>query len=1215
MSFGSILQGVLAGVTAVLTAVAAGMTGGLALVAIGVVAGALVGIASHAMTPQMPKIQSPDNSVSLGTTTDPKTVLPVVFGQTRVGTICVYKGLAHDNHTKLVSIYAVSEGEIDSFQQLYMDNKKIFAFDERVEMRDEIVNNGYIRNEYRGVLEIEFRTGKNPNTCLELAKQYLTDEEWNDNYRGNGIATICIVITRDKDALTDGCDIIQPNSQVSVDITGTLIRNLSTGALEASANPVDQMYHYLTNEKYGLNVPVEQINIESFLAIREKVHALKFESHGACDPNASFKENLISLQQTFGGVLFETFGQLTLRMDEPDIAKMAFDEDSIVMGSIALKSGGSNGYYNVLNAKYRDPDTDYAEQMLRYPPKPEEDATVKKDGRIIAKDVEYRFISSKEQIDKLASIERNKAKITQTLSFSTTEAFTLQVWDVISVSIDELNLKNSLWRIISIERTIDSGMSGVITINCAEYDSRVYTDMEFAYKPDDKPSTMPDSMSVIAPTNLQVKAIGQTFYGKNVQLTWECQEDWNRYGFNVEYRVSGSSDWVTIGKTSQKAFIINQLDASRSYDYRVCAFGIISRSAYVELVEQNPEVTYTLPTPKIRIGNVGAQLNHFTGTDLVIKWENQQHMLVDVNGVNVKFGELFDHYLIRVTNIKSGRSAEYRTRDHDQWTYTLDQNKFNGLSREIRVEVLAKGHNGVESAPATLTALNPQHSAIRSFNARGGFNNVFCEWASEHENDYAGTVIQYSATNDFTLAKSVTTNGLSHTSFELADGDYYLRAGHFDVFGIDDSIAWSEIVALHMKSTISWDDQDKADIEDLLNLQEQLDKTIADAIAGASQDADAKINKLHKQITTETGQTVDSAVTNLKQVIADGDKASATQIDQVKSEINGTIDSTVTSLKKTIADGDKASATKIEQVRTEFDGKIASVNQEAKAEVDKLKGTINSKYNLSVEADGRVAGIHMSATNDPAKPTKIIFTADKFAVAPQGGSSIVPFGVEGNKVYIDSAMIKNGSIGNAQIGNASIDTAKIKDGSITTAKIGNAQIDSAKIKDGSITNAKIANVIQSSNYVAGRTGWMINKNGSVEFGDAKVRGEIQATKGTLNNVIIENNCQIKGTLRVDNIEGDIIKFYSLGNGETIEIPATYFDRVVQIVTIATTHNSKWCRLWLNDEKFFETKKGGNDSSFMYWHSPSTILKANTPGILRYDSEDRYFKISVIVCKI
>ncbi|MEN0657185.1 phage tail tip fiber protein [Proteus mirabilis] len=182
------------------------------------------------------------------------------------------------------------------------------------------------------------------------------------------------------------------------------------------------------------------------------------------------------------------------------------------------------------------------------------------------------------------------------------------------------------------------------------------------------------------------------------------------------------------------------------------------------------------------------------------------------------------------------------------------------------------------------------------------------------------------------------------------------------------------------------------------------------------------------------------------------------------------------------------------------------------------------------------------------------------------------------------------------------------------AKNGQLFIRDLFIEDGSITNAKIGNVIQSNNYVAGKLGWIINKNGFAEFQNIKARGEIEATSGKLENVIIEKNCEIKGTLKVENIEGDVVKFYSLGNGETITIPPQSFDRIIQVVIIATTHNSKWCRLWLNDDKFFEIKNGGNDRFFYYWNSPSTILKANTAGVFKYDSEDRYFQITVLACK-
>ncbi|MCI9779041.1 host specificity protein J, partial [Proteus mirabilis] len=70
------------------------------------------------------------------------------------------------------------------------------------------------------------------------------------------------------------------------------------------------------------------------------------------------------------------------------------------------------------------------------------------------------------------------------------------------------------------------------------------------------------------------------------------------------------------------------------------------------------------------------------------------------------------------------------------------------------------------------------------------------------------------------------------------------------------------------------------------------------------------------------------------------------------------------------------------------------------------------------------------------------------------------------------------------------------------AKNGQLFIRDLFIEDGSITNAKIGNVIQSNNYVAGKLGWIINKNGFAEFQNIKARGEIEATSGRLKNVVI-----------------------------------------------------------------------------------------------------------------
>lgn len=113
------------------------------------------------------------------------------------------------------------------------------------------------------------------------------------------------------------------------------------------------------------------------------------------------------------------------------------------------------------------------------------------------------------------------------------------------------------------------------------------------------------------------------------------------------------------------------------------------------------------------------------------------------------------------------------------------------------------------------------------------------------------------------------------------------------------------------------------------------------------------------------------------------------------------------------------------------------------------------------------------------------------------------------------------------INNLAVSRAKIQDAAIDNLKLANGAVRNIHIMDGVIDSAKISQQIQSSNW-DGVNGWMINKNGTANFGNVTVRGNIQATSGVLNNVTINENCNILGTLSAARIVGDICRPQSTG---------------------------------------------------------------------------------------
>ena len=1109
---------IIAGASAGLAAYAAGVAVAMAI-GIGVAVAAVSGLMSYAAMQQTtPHFESPDTASTLGTTSEPATVIPVVYGEQRSGSINVWKAVGREDSSYLVQIFAFCEGEIESFKNIFMDNKKVLA--DGV-YKDGIVANDRILDIYKNFVQIEFSTGKKNGHVFKLAQKYLgTSEEagWPNSATGNNVAACCIVMRKRNKDLQNQADILQPNSQVSSDIRGKLINDLNYGNVQASKDGPSQLLDYVMNERYGLGIPMDLIDVDSFKQASAYALSNKFESHGATDPNATFKENLTQMAAGFNGMVIDSFGKLTCRIDGPDVVEYDFNENNISASSVVLASGGSEDYYNTLNVKYQDPAIDYSAQVLRYPSDVNNDLTIKQDKRIIAKDIEYRFVKSKAQLDILASVERNKSIMKQTISFSTPDAYTAQVWDVIRVNFEELGLKDSLWRVSNVSRTMDKGAAGLVTINAVEYDERVYTDLDYAKDPNNNGSNIPNEGILIPPKNLKVSTVAETAIGKTFKVEWSAEDDFNRSGFYVQYSVAGKEEWVQAGFTSSFYFLIMNMNPTVKYDIRVCAAGVFYTSEWVYLRDVSPKVEYQLPTVTgLKLDNFSTDAFTTDETQFEFSWDDQSSQKFMVGGVEQTFSQVFQYYYIQVTGQKT---VQYRTKDL-RFIYDFRMNQTNGLSREITFKITAIGYAGAKSAPTQITVKNMQAPAIQGFQANNGPGILMCSWQDPNDHipaitDFAGVVIQIADDQAFLNMKHVFSSASPFSdSFPLEDGKYYARAGWYDVFGQDD-VVWSQPTYIDMAWEIPWDDNMKDQLEDLLDLDKRVDGAIDDAFKLANEYTDTVVAETKQEITTDTDQKIKTSTEKLYTQITDETNGAINQaISKQESDFDGKLNAAITEVEKTQASDREATASSISQLKAETESAIATVSTESKASVDELTGTINSKWAVQTNADGVVAGISMLASKDASgnKQSSIIFNADKIAITNNNtpAGAVPPFMVASNKVYLQDAMIRDASIG----------TAKIADASIVNAKIGNAAINEAKIANGAVTNLKIGNVIQSNNWNGSTAGWMINKDGNATFNNVTVRGRVEATSGYFSGEIRAASGRFDGTVYAEKIEGDV----------------------------------------------------------------------------------------------
>ncbi|HGN0166400.1 TPA: host specificity protein J [Proteus mirabilis] len=262
-----------------------------------------------------------------------------------------------------------------------------------------------------------------------------------------------------------------------------------------------------------------------------------------------------------------------------------------------------------------------------------------------------------------------------------------------------------------------------------------------------------------------------------------------------------------------------------------------------------------------------------------------------------------------------------------------------------------------------------------------------------------------------------------------------------------------------------------------------------------------------------------AGIKELRKVFANQQEAWAQEIKEIYSAVGenkSAIEETQTSITKL----DEALGQRFTAIRTDMDNAQADIISNSQAISNTNKAFAENKTQVQAKLDEQEGMIQekMQATFEQSGDGVVTHSIN-ITIKHNG----VSYNAAGQVI---SAQVKNGKL-ESYIGyNANnfawYNPVNGKMELFMYAKNGQLFIRDLFIEDGSITNAKIGNVIQSNNYVAGKSGWITNKNGFAEFQNIKARGEIEATSGRLKNVVIEESCDILGKLKVENLEGNIV---------------------------------------------------------------------------------------------
>ncbi|SNY95578.1 phage tail tip fiber protein [Halomonas sp. hl-4] len=157
-------------------------------------------------------------------------------------------------------------------------------------------------------------------------------------------------------------------------------------------------------------------------------------------------------------------------------------------------------------------------------------------------------------------------------------------------------------------------------------------------------------------------------------------------------------------------------------------------------------------------------------------------------------------------------------------------------------------------------------------------------------------------------------------------------------------------------------------------------------------------------------------------------------------------------------------------------------------------------YSLTLNQEGYISGI--GAYND-GKTSDFAVIADRFWIARPGSQDKrKPFIVQNDKVYIDTALIRDASIQQGQLGPISIGKITDGDGSPVTTVAGKLKgelIDAENLRVAEA--AKFYGNVFSNNFRAGQSGWAIYQSGDFELNQGRIRSSVQVGNSTMGNVV------------------------------------------------------------------------------------------------------------------
>jgi len=521
--------------------------------------------------------------------------VPVIYGERLVGGTRVFMETSGTDNTYLYMAIVMAEGEINSIEEIRVDDKAVTWASSLSDGTEVEVGSGdsNFYKDSESLIRVEPFFGTDSQATSDLLS---TLSSWGSNHRLRGLCYLALRFKWNQDAFTG-----IPKVQAKIKGKKVVFYNSGLAAQTAAhkTNPAWCLLDYLTNTRYGKGIAISEIDLQSFydasVVCETQVTPYSgasdiniFDTNTVIDTSQKIIDNVRELLKGCRGYLPYTSGKYKLIIETTGSASITLTEDDII-GGYNLSIPTKNERYNRVIVGFVNPARNFQVDEVQFPPiddsgltSADQHATMKTadGGFLLEGRFSFKTLTSPYQAEEMAEVilRRSREAITLGLNVSF-DAYDLAIGDIVNITHSSLGFSAKAFRVMGLTFNEDF----TIGLSLVEYQASHYTWASKAQVSSTPSTNLPNPFTIQPPASVTLTDQLIEYNDGTVIVALDVAIGASPDSFidfyQVEYKLSTDSNFIIYAQGSGLNHrVLNVIDQS-TYDVRVKAVNTLGVSS------------------------------------------------------------------------------------------------------------------------------------------------------------------------------------------------------------------------------------------------------------------------------------------------------------------------------------------------------------------------------------------------------------------------------------------------------------------------------------------------------------------------------------------------------------------------------------------------------------------------------------------------------------